>query len=225
METLGLTGRSTVLELGAGTGKFSRLLAPRTGQYLALEPVPGMRALFHRGLPEIPLIAGVAEALPLRTGGVDAVVAVQAFHWFNAARAMQEMHRVLRPDARVGLVWNARDESVDWMRQVSLILDRYDERNPRYARGAWRKSWSENAGFTPLEEQRFSFVQRLDRAASLDRFLSISFIASLDGPRHAEAEAAFAKLLDTHPETAGRPMIEHPYRCEVYTARRLPEPG
>ncbi len=221
--TLGLTLRSTVLELGAGTGKFARLLAPHAGRYLALEPVPGMRAQFHRSLPGIPLVAAVAERVPVRTGRVDAVVAVQAFHWFDAARAMREMHRVLRPEGQVALLWNTRDESVDWVHQATLILDRYEEGSPRQSRAGWRRSWSENPGFTPLEERRFSFVQSLDRATTIDRFLSVSFIASLDGPRHAEAEAAFERLLDTHPQTAGRQVIEHPYRCEVYTARRLPD--
>ncbi len=224
VHTLSISERSAVLELGAGTGKFSRLFGPRAGRYLALEPVPGMRALFRRQLPHIPLVAGVAEALPVRAGRFDAIVAVQAFHWFDASRAMEEMRRVLRPGGAVGLVWNARDESVDWVHQESRILDRYDEREPRYADGAWRAAWKDPPGFSPLELQTFSFVQRMDRATALDRFLSISFIASLDAERHAEAEAAIGSLLDTHPETAGRPEIELPYRCEVYTSHRLPGP-
>lgn len=219
--TLGISSRSFVLELGAGTGKLSRRLAPRAGRYVALEPVPAMRDQFRRALPTVPLVAGIAEMLPIAEARVDAIVAAQAFHWFDIPRAMQEMHRVLRPGGTVGLVWNVRDESVDWIHQETVIMDRYDGRGPRYRRGAWREAWAHTPGFEPLQKQSFSFVQRLDRDTALDRFTSISFIASLEGERYAEAEAALKGLLDTHPQTAGLTEIELPYQCEVYTSRRI----
>ncbi|MGC2288393.1 MAG: class I SAM-dependent methyltransferase [Thermoplasmata archaeon] len=224
VRSLELSHRSAVLELGAGTGKLSRHLAPRTGRYLALEPVPGMREQFRRTLPDVPLVAGLAEMLPLHESSVDAVVAAQAFHWFDIPRAMHEMHRVLRPGGMVGLLWNVRDESVDWVHQETAILDRYDGRAPRYHRGVWREAWNRAPGFAPLEKETFPFVQRMDRDTALDRFTSISFISSLDGARYAEAEAALKTLLDTHPQTAGRPQIELPYQCEVYTSRRIARP-
>jgi SAM-dependent methyltransferase len=219
VRTLGVSDRSTVLELGAGTGKLSRRLATRTGRYLALEPVAGMREQFRRALPGVPLIAGIAEWLPIPDSSVDAVVAAQALHWFDIPRAMAEMHRVLHPAGAVGLLWNVRDESVDWVHRATEILDRYDDRGPRYRSGAWREVWNHTPGFTPLEKQSFPFSQRLDRETALDRFTSISFIASLETVRYAEAEAALKGLLDTHPQTAGRSEIELPYQCEIYTSR------
>lgn len=218
--SLGISGQSRVLELGAGTGKLSRRLAPRAGQYVALEPVAGMREQFRRAVPDVSLVAGIAEMLPLRNATVDAVVAAQAFHWFDVPRAMDEMRRVLRPDGTVGLLWNLRDESVDWVRQATEILNRYDARGPRYRSGVWREAWNRTPGFTPLEKQSFSFVQRLGRDAALDRFTSISFIASLEGARYREAHSSLRTLLDTHPQTAARTEITLPYQCEVYTARR-----
>jgi SAM-dependent methyltransferase len=220
VRSLGVSDRSTVLELGAGTGKLSRRLAPRSGRYLALEPVPGMRAQFRRALPGVPLVAGIAERLPVPDSSVDAVVAAQALHWFDIPRAMAEIHRVLQPTGTVGLLWNVRDESVDWVHRATEILDRYDDRGPRYRSGAWREAWNRTPGFTPLEKQSFPFAQRLDRHAALDRFTSISFIASLEAVRYAGAEAALKELLDTHPQTAGLTEIELPYRCEVYTSQR-----
>jgi SAM-dependent methyltransferase len=224
VKSLRISIRSTVLELGAGTGKLSRHLAPRTGLYIALEPVAAMREQFRTALPEVPLVTGIAEMLPLRDSSVDAVVAAQAFHWFDVPRAMGEMHRVLRPGGTVGLLWNARDESVDWVHRETEIMDRYDRRGPRYARGEWLAAWNRTPGFAPLELQSFPFVQRMDRDTALDRFTSVSFIASLEGPRYAEAEAALKGLLDTHPQTASRAEIELPYQCEVYISHALPRP-
>lgn len=222
--SLGISGRSTVLELGAGTGKLSRLLAPRSGRYVAIEPVRAMREQFRKTVPDVPLVAGLAERIPLRKSTVDAVVAAQAFHWFDVPRAMAEMHRVLRLGGTVGLLWNARDESVDWVHRATELMDRYDARGPRYRSGAWRAAWESTPGFAPLEKRSFPFVQRLDRAAALDRFTSVSFIASLDDARYAEAVAALQGLLDTHPQTAGRPEIELPYQSEIYLSRSIPYP-
>ncbi|MFZ0830215.1 MAG: class I SAM-dependent methyltransferase [Thermoplasmata archaeon] len=224
VQTLGISPRSTVLELGAGTGKLSRFLVPRAGRYMALEPVPAMRDHFRRILPTVPLLNGIAEMLPLHDATIDAVVAAQAFHWFDIPRAMNEMHRVLRPGGTVGLLWNVRDESVDWIHQETHIMDRYDDRGPRYHRGIWREAWNLTSGFEPLEKQSIPFVQQLDRDSALDRFTSISFIASLEGARYIEAEGALKGLLDTHPQTAGRPEIELPYQCEIYTSRSIPLP-
>lgn len=220
--SLALSSRSTVLELGAGTGKLSRNLAPRAGRYAAIEPVPAMRVEFRRALPKVPLVAAVAERLPFRDSTVDAVVAAQAFHWFDIPRAMEEMHRVLRPGGAVGLLWNARDESVDWVRRATEILDRYEDRAPRYRHGEWQAAWDRTPGFTPLKKQAFPFVQRLGRDTALDRFTSVSYIASLDAVRYAEAESAFRELLDAHPQTAGRSEIDLPYRCEIFTSHALP---
>jgi SAM-dependent methyltransferase len=225
VQTLGISTVSTVLELGAGTGKLSRHLASRAGLYVALEPVPAMREQFRSTLPTVPLVAGIAEMLPIQGSTVDAVVAAQALHWFDIPRAMAEMHRVLRPEGTVGLLWNVRDESVDWIHQETIIMDRYDVRGPRYHRGAWKEAWMRTPGFEPLQKQSFPFVQRMDRDTALDRFTSISFIASLEGSRYAEAEAALKGLLDTHRQTAGLPEIELPYRCEIYTSRSIPLPG
>jgi SAM-dependent methyltransferase len=223
--SLGISHQSTVLELGAGTGKLSRLLAPQAGRYVAIEPVPAMREQFRGTLPDVPLLAGLAEMIPLRRAAVDAVVAAQAFHWFDGPRAMAEMHRVLRPGGTVGLLWNVRDETVHWVHQATEVLDRYDARGPRYRSGAWRTAWDRTPGFAPLEKQSFPFVQHLDREAALDRFTSVSFIAGLDDERYAQALEALRGLLDSHPQTAGRPEIDLPYQSEIYTSRSVPYPG
>lgn len=225
VRSLRISRQSTVIELGAGTGKLSRLLVPRTGPYLAIEPVPAMRAQFRRGLPAVPIVGGIAEMLPIHPSSADAIVAAQAFHWFDVPRAMREMHRVLRPAGTVGLLWNVRDESVDWVHRVTEIIDRFDEGGPRFRRGGWREAWAHTPGFDPLELQSFPFVQRADRETTLARFTSVSFIASLDEARFAEAEAQLRRLLDTHPMTAGRAEIELPYNCEVYSSRSTQLPA
>src|SRR5204863_9196685 len=105
VEQLGLSESSVLVDLAAGTGKLTRLLAPLVGRTVAVEPVAAMRQRLHEVLPHIEVLEGTAEALPLKSGAVDAVTVAQAFHWFDVPRAAAEIVRVLRPDGRLALVW------------------------------------------------------------------------------------------------------------------------
>ncbi len=121
-----------------------------------------MREVFHRILPDVVLLDGHAEKMPLDAGVADAVVAGQAFHWLQAADALTEFARVLRPHGRLGLVWNVRDERVEWVRQFTDILDRYYSGGPypeapRHRSGAWRAAFATGGLFPPPGNQQFSF--------------------------------------------------------------------
>src|SRR5262245_32953213 len=104
VEQLGIGPGATVCDLAAGTGKLTRLLVPAGGLLLAVEPVEGMRTVLHRALPAVPAAAAVAEALPFADGALDAVTVAQAFHWFDPAASLTELHRALRAGGRLGLL-------------------------------------------------------------------------------------------------------------------------
>ena len=108
-------GARTVLDLGAGTGKLSQRLLELDLDVVAVEPLEAMRALIPAPARAL---AGTAESIPLADGSVDAVVVGQAFHWFDPARALPEMARVLRPGGTVGLLWNLDDDRVPWVAQL-----------------------------------------------------------------------------------------------------------
>jgi SAM-dependent methyltransferase len=212
-----------LLELGAGTGKLTRLLAPLGSEILVVEPVEEMLARLQEHVPQAERVGGVAEAVALPDGSVDAIVAAQAFHWFDAPVALREMHRVLRPDGRVGLVWNRRDEAVGWVGKVGELIERHRAGTPGYAHGRWREPFDDTTLFSPLELHRFPYVQELTREAACDRVESISFIAALPDAERAAVRAEVLALLDADPATQGRELLELPYVCDVYTCRRLPE--
>src|SRR5215210_1992090 len=79
----GLPAAATVLELGAGTGKLTRLLVSQFGRVLAVEPAEAMRRLLVTFCPEVEVLAGSAEEIPLANASVDAVFAAEAFHRFD----------------------------------------------------------------------------------------------------------------------------------------------
>ena len=114
-------GARRVLDLGAGTGKLTRDLAARGLDVVAVDPSAGMRAELGRVLPDIPVLAGSAEHIPLDAGSVDAVLVAQAWHWVDPKAAVPEIARVLKPGGRLGLLWNVRVEPVA-SRSYYLVL-------------------------------------------------------------------------------------------------------
>jgi SAM-dependent methyltransferase len=212
----GLKRGTIVIDLAAGTGKFTRGLVGTGAAVVAIEPTAGMRRVFRRAVPRLPVLDGSAEAMPVPDGFVDAVTVAQAFHWFRVPRALREIHRVLRPGGGLALVWNERDESVDWMRELSDLLRPLRHRAPSYRGADWRAAFAQRHWFTPLRHRRFRHSQRLDLAGAVDRVRSVSFVAIAPRAVQARIVRSVRSLLRTHPQTRGRSVIEFPYRTDVY---------
>jgi SAM-dependent methyltransferase len=222
---------ATVLDLAAGTGKLTRQLLAAGTDLVAVEPVAAMRERLALALAPGPgkgpggpawvrVVAGTAEAIPLRDGSLDAVTVGQAFHWFDGPRAVAELHRVLRPGGRLGLIWNVRDESRPAVAAITAILDRHAGDAPRYRDGRWRAAFDAGDGFTPLAERTFHHLHRLERAAVLDRFASISFIAALPDADRARVLAEIDQVIAAEPSLAGQDRIGLPYRTDLYWCTR-----
>lgn len=210
-----------VLDLAAGTGKLTRMLAPTGAELVAVEPLDGMRARLERSLPEVRALEGTAEAIPLPDASVDAVTAAQAFHWFDARAALREIHRVVVPGGQLGLLWNVRDEQEDWVARLGEIIEPHRGTAPRVASGAWRTAFEETELFTPLVSEQFSHVHEADSQGVVDRVLSISFIAGLAEDEREQVEQQVRTLLAEHPATHGRETFRVPYRTEIYWCERL----
>jgi len=223
---LGLAPGRTVVELGSGTGKFTRALGPVGVTRVAVEPSPGMRRVFARTVPQVPVLTGTAEGIPLPDRFADAVVAAQSFHWFRPAEAIAEIARVVRPGGGLGLVWNIRDESVGWSHRLTEILDRYGWWIPRARERRWRPAFDRpHSPFGPLHQRVFRYTQVARPETFVARVLSVSVIAVLPEPERLRVASEVRALLASDPATRGRAVLKMPYRTEVYWAyRRFPRP-
>ena len=211
----------TVIDVGAGTGKLTRLLLPTGARLMALEPVAEMRAKLVATTPGAEALEGIAEAVPLPDASVDAVVCAQAFHWFDAPRALAELHRVLRRDSWLVLMWNVRDESVPWVKAMGDLVAGLQETIPRHQDDAWRPVVDETPWFAYLDTTSFHHGQVLSPDGVLDRLASMSVVAAETPEVRAALMAAVADLLRTDPDTAGRDKIVLPYTTELHWLRRL----
>jgi SAM-dependent methyltransferase len=208
---LDIRPQTTVVDLGAGTGKLTRLLAMTGADVVAVEPLRGMWQHLVDTVPSATVVAGVAEAISLAGGSAHAITAGQAFHWFRAPEALAEIHRVLEPGGRLGLIWNRRDDSVPWVKRFAEILMPYEGNTPREWRWAWSPSFSSSDLFTPLEEAEFEMGQDLDGEGLVDRAASVSFVAALPDEERAPVLDEIRALAATLPE-----RFTLPYRTRVY---------
>ena len=220
-DTLRINAQSSVIDLGAGTGKFTRLLSTLAPTLTAVEPVAAMGAQLTKLLPDVRLVNGTAESIPLPSASTDAVVCAQAFHWFSTDAALAEIHRVLKPDGRLGLVWNVRDESVDWVAAITEIITPYEGDTPRFHTGRWREAFT-GEYFSDPEVTCFPYSHvGSPQEVIMDRFLSVSFIAALPDAPKAVVTAQLQALIDTHPALKGRDTVAFPYQTQAYVCHRL----
>lgn len=219
-DVLDLHPGRTVLEVGAGTGKFLPLLVQTGAEVIALEPVDAMRAELARRFPEVKTVTGAADQIGLPDASVDAVVCAQAFHWFATPEAVAEMRRVLRPGGVLGLIWNGRDTRVPWVAAMAAIIDRHEGDTPRYQAGKWRRVFPAT-GLTALAERhaRNLHTGSPDQVI-VDRALSTSFIAALPAQQRAEVERQLRTLIKDTPELAGRAEISLPYDTLMVAFRK-----
>ncbi|TDV38249.1 methyltransferase family protein [Paraburkholderia caballeronis] len=219
--TLGLQPGRTVVDLGAGTGKFTRRLVDTGAHVIAAEPVAAMRDKLAAALPQVEAIDGTATALPLADDSVDAVVCAQSFHWFANAAALAEIHRVLKPGGRLGLIWNLRDARVGWVAQLDAIVNRHEGDAPRYYTGAWRAAFPFD-GFSPLHTQHFSFGHTgSPEDVIVARVRSTSFIAALPADEQAQVDAEVRALIAAQPALNGRQTVTVPYVTDAFDAVKL----
>lgn len=159
-----------VLELGCGTGKFTRTLVKILLEYappghslnLILSDPADMSSHVQKEFPDIRFIKTVASHLhELDTNSCSAIIAAQAFHWFSDLQSIQEIHRVLRPGSYFVALWNTRDTTVSvsapntlipnpsyYMPQLEAFIDSYyDPSTPRQQTMEWHRSITAFPGF------------------------------------------------------------------------------
>jgi SAM-dependent methyltransferase len=218
----GVAASASVLELGAGTGKLTRLLVHEYAHVAAVEPDPEMRRWFMATCPEAALIGAAAEQIPLADGAVDAVFSAESFHWFAHGRALFEIARVLRPLGTLVLMWNRPAGSVEpsiaaverllepiWPDGIEMPLD-LDPRRFPYARD-WPLAFAQSP-FAPLQETTLDNTLIVDADGLVAFFGSMGWIGGLP-------EDEQVKLLDKIRSRLAADEYRMPFTTHVHTTR------
>jgi SAM-dependent methyltransferase len=195
-EGLGDVGDVFAADLGAGTGISSRLLAERGAQVLAVEPNQAMRAAAEPH-PRIEWIAGTAEWTGLGEASIDLVTAFQAFHWFDQAKALNEMVRILRPGGRAAVVSNERDENHPFTAAYGELVRAYALDDTERRRAGALDVFAAFEGWHVRRRTEVRNEQPQDQDGVLARARSSSYLPKT-GPKADELHAAVRALFVQH---------------------------
>ena len=202
VDRLGIGPGSRVLDIAAGTGKLTRSLVARGATVVASEPSASMREVFASSVPGTPQVGATAEALPFVDGSFDAVTVAQAFHWFDAPVALDEIARVLRPGGGLCLIWNERDESDPVVAELTRV-SKWDVHQPYPVGKDFGPVVDASGRFGPVERTLLPFVQPLDRVAFVEQVASRSYIAVLPDERREQVLGEVADLAGRLDEPIG----------------------
>lgn len=204
------TGRSVVLELGAGTGKLTQVLHAAGHEVLATEPLPEMISHLAERLPVQHVVAD-AEHIPLRSRSVDLVVCGQSFHWFDHDLALPEIARVLRPGGVLALAWNTYDVGIPWVRRLKRLLVPGAEDGDA---AAYPLMATPYFGF--VESRHFRFWQTHTAATLADLTRSVSHVATMSEHDRAGVLAEVDALYADYGR--GRDGMQLPWVTRCYRA-------
>ena len=220
-------GCATAVELGAGTGLFTRALARRAGQVIAVEPDDRMRAVLAARSAGVRAVAGRGEEIPVPDASADGVFVSSAWHWLDHDVAVPEIARVLRDGGRLGVTWASRDRLADWVAELDTIRQRRGARQARDEDGRPRRGHEvtlpDGAPFRNVASASFTFSRTMTVDDLVDWLGTHSgFITAPDEERAAGLARAREALL---PRADANGFIEVPMRSTCWRADRLVRQG
>jgi SAM-dependent methyltransferase len=225
VQVAGLPPSSTVVDLGAGTGKLTQVLVGAFDRVVAVEPSEPMRRLLASLCPAAAALAGTGQSVPLPDGSVDGAFAAEAFHWFDDERAAGEIARVLRPGGAVVLLWNV--PAGPWQPSTALAEEFLGAHGPAPGEvdydpldlaGPHRPPGEGALGrppFGPLREVRIEHQQKLGRDGLVSYYASMGWLGDLPDPERLPLLDETRALL---PETA----YQRTWTAQVHWTRRAP---
>ena len=216
------SGCDVAVDVGAGTGLFTRALAGKAAHVIAVEPDARMRAVLSARSPGVRAVEGRGESIPLPDASADAVFVSSAWHWMDPERAVPEIGRVLRDGGRFGLIWTSRDREVDWVVGLDRLPGDEASEAERFRRHL-DVVLPDPQIFGDIARETFRFVRTMsveDVIAMLGTYSRVIVASPQDRDRRLAQARALLKERFPSADT-----IEVPMRARCWRADRIARGG
>ncbi|TCO52444.1 class I SAM-dependent methyltransferase [Actinocrispum wychmicini] len=204
------------VEMGSGTGHFTRILVDRAARVVATDPDPGMRAWLAEQLPTATVMEGTAEALPVETGTADGVFASSAWHWFDPRAAGTEAARCLKPGGVLGVCWYDRGQSDLWLPELQrMVMSAH-----RTDRPVHQFHLPEDLPFGPVEKRVVTAARQMTPEEICGLFTTYSAVITLPDEERKSLIGRFLVHLRARAVENGTETLEVPFFATLYRASR-----
>lgn len=204
-----------VLDVGAGTGKFTELLSGRDWNVFAVDPSLDMLTELHNKLPHVATHVGTAENVEMPEQSVDVAVAAQAWHWCDPVLASAEMARILRAQGTLGLIWNQLDVSVPWVHRLARIMHAGDVHKPDFRPEVGPQ-------FTTAQVQETMWEQEITPEELIELAKSRSYYLKANDETRARVRSNLNWYLFEHLGYIPGQSIKLPYVTQSWRCQKLP---
>jgi ubiquinone/menaquinone biosynthesis C-methylase UbiE len=213
-----LNENSTVVDIGAGTGKLSKLLVERGTNVIAVEPNQEMRNASLQILgnePNFRVVAGSAESTFLHDNSVDFIVCAQAFHWFDRSATKIEFKRILKENGKVILVWNTRQtKGTPFLEGIERLLHNYgigysEVNHKNISDDELQSFFKENT----MDKSVFKIQQLFDFEGLRGRVMSSSYTPMPEHPNYGPMMEELKKLFKRYKENGKVAFIYETELC------------
>ena len=213
---------STVIDLGSGTGKFLPFLLQTQAKVIAVEPVTAMREQLQQSYSTVECLQTSSDQLLVKDESINAIICAQSFHWFSNIETLKEMYRVLIPTGHLGLVWNQRDITVDWVKALADEIARFEADTPRYHSEKWKQVFEQQQlfQFNGLQTFQLKHTGTVEQVVS-KRLLSTSFIAAMPEHQQQQLKARFEQIVFDFTGQTAQDQIDFPYTTFAYHFQKI----
>ena len=221
----------SVVDLGAGTGKVARAIAARGWRTTAVDPGEPMLAVLRERAAQEGLQIETRVATAERTGLPDAVfdaaLAGEAYHWFDAPKALAEMGRIVRAGRGIALFWNMVDaDRSDLVAGERKLVAEYgiegSDVRPSGPQQATRDAIVAAGAFDEPTFVQIPHVVPMTGAGYVGLAYTKSHLRTAPAELQERYRSDFAAMLASH-GVAADDRFEVPYVIDCWIARRNPE--
>lgn len=218
MNNIGLRANDVAVDVGAGTGKLTRILCRKGLKVIAIEPNAAMIdiALPKPDLLRVQWITGTGESLPLRDRSARLVSYGSSFNVIDQRTALDECARVLESGGYWMAVWNHRDLDDPLQKAIESAIRNH---LPDYEYGSRRESpvsaLSGDPRFAPPRKWEGRFVATIDADEWLAAWRSHATLRRQAGPHFPQILESIAGIV------GNREALAVPYFTRLWTAQRI----